>query len=192
MKKLILLLSVSLFFTFVANAQNFKPVKIGFSLGYTVPSDGGGGILADFEPAYRINDQIAVGLRVEVATMIRNIVGVSQANISANGSYTINGIYYLMNSDFRPYVGLGLGLYSLASFSLNSSTVTAAIGASNEFGFYPRVGVDIGHFNFNLDYNIIPSTPAQVIISSNTSDVKIKNSFLGIRVGFFLFGGKKK
>lgn len=188
MKKSILLIAALITMVTLANAQNFKPVKIGFDVGYTLPSDGGGGILFDFEPAYRINDAIAVGLRLESALMARN-VGATQGSVSANGSYTLNGIYYLSNSTFRPYVGLGLGLYSMASISV--STTAGSVAASSEFGVYPRIGIDIDHLNINLDYNIIPSTPADITVSSVPTQVDIKNSYLGIRIGFFLFGGRK-
>ncbi|HLF35965.1 MAG TPA: outer membrane beta-barrel protein [Cyclobacteriaceae bacterium] len=188
MRKIALLSAMLFVMATIVNAQNFKPIKIGFAVGYTAPSDGGGGILFDLEPAYRINDAIAVGLRLESAAMARN-VGDTKASVSANVSYTINGIYYFTNSNVRPYAGLGLGLYSLASVSVTTST--SGLAASNEFGLYPRLGIDLGHFNLNLDYNIIPSSEAIISTGTSPENIKIINSFLGIRIGFFVFGGKK-
>lgn len=163
-----------------ASAQEYKPFKLGLGLGYTMP-EGGGGILFDIEPAYRINDDIAVGLRLESAVMAKK-VGDDEASASANGSYTLNGQYYLSANKFRPYVGLGLGIFSIASVSM--ANTTGELDGGSEFGFYPRIGFDLGHFNVNLDYNIIPATKIE------GTDVEIKNSYLGIRFGAFIFGGK--
>ncbi len=182
MKKTLFIAIFSLF-VLGANAQDFKPFHVYIGLGYTMPADGGGGILFDVEPAYRLSDQIAVGLRWESAAMAK-VVGTSEASISAVGSWTLNGKYYFGTGGFRPYAGVGLGLFSLASVSADISG--AAVEAGSTFGFYPRLGFDAGHFNINLDYNIIGNT--QVAIS--TGDVEIKNSYLGIRIGAAIGGGR--
>ncbi len=186
------LMSTSLF------AQEYRSFGVHLGVGYAAPSDGGGGILAGLEPFYRINDQIAVGLRLESAAMAK-IVGTSEAEISAVGSYTLNGKYYFTESGFRPYVGLGLGIFSLGNVSSDisvngSSASSSEIAFGNEFGFYPRIGFDAGHFNFNIDYNIIGSTVAESLTvdsSGNTtiSQTDVKNSYIGIRIGAFIGGG---
>ena len=186
MKKIILL-SVLTLFVWSANAQDFKPFQLYLGLGYAMPADGGGGILVNIEPSYRINDQIAAGLRIESAAMAK-IVGESEAKLAGVGSYTVNGKYYLSNNSFRPYVGVGLGLYSLGSVQVDTNgTGSGSVSAGTTFGFYPRIGFDAGHFNLNLDYNIIGSTQVEFA----TDDSKIKNSYIGIRIGAFIFGGRK-
>lgn len=169
-----------------ASAQEYKPFKLGLGLGYTMPK-GGGGILFDIEPAYRVNDQIAVGLRFESAAMAKEVES-TEAKLSANTSYTLNGQYYLGSSNFRPYVGLGFGLFSLSSVGFDDTTFEVA--SESKFGFYPRIGFDVGHFNVNLDYNIIPATKFDIDTGAGIEEYEIKNSYLGIRVGAFIFGGK--
>lgn len=187
MKKILLSCAI-LLFAVAANAQEFKPFKLGLGLGYTVPSDGGGGILFDVEPAYRLSDEIAIGLRIEGAAFAR-VVGDSEGEVSTNSSYTLNGQYYLSNNTFRPYIGLGVGIYSIAAVSFSSTT--AEFGDESKIGFYPRVGFDLGHFNVNIDYNIIGATEETFDLGSgNTIETDIKNSYLGIRVGAFIFGGR--
>ncbi|WP_296620187.1 outer membrane beta-barrel protein [Marivirga sp.] len=188
MKKLFLLALVAVSINF-ANAQDYKPFQLYSGVGYAIPQ-GGGGILFDIEPAYRINDQISVGLRWEVAAMAR-VVGNQEASVSGTSSYTLNGKYYLENgSSFRPYVGAGLGAYGLASVS--TGTNGAAAGAETKIGFYPRIGFDWGHFNINIDYNFIPSSEIQgTDTNGNPATFDVANSYLGIRIGAFLFGGKK-
>jgi outer membrane protein W len=191
MKKIALSLLSMMLIASMASAQDYKPFKLGLGLGFAKPSDGGGGILFDLEPAYRINDDIAVGLRMESAIMAKISPDGSEASASANGSYTLNGQYYLTASKVRPYVGAGLGIFTLASISASDSN--AEVGGGAEFGFYPRLGVDIGHFNINLDYNIISASESVMLDGANGQVVtgKIKNSYLGIRIGGYFFGGKR-
>jgi outer membrane protein W len=187
MKKVFLL--PALFFLMLsAQAQDFKPFQLYLGLGYAMPSNGGGGILVNLEPAYRINDKIAAGFRIESAAMAR-VVGEQEAKIAGVGSYTVNGKYYLSNNNFRPYAGVGLGLYSLASVEVQTAGAgSAGVAAGTAFGFYPRIGFDAGHFNFNIDYNIIGST--QLEVTTDGAD-KIQNSYIGFRIGAFIFGGRR-
>ncbi|MBK6265079.1 outer membrane beta-barrel protein [Marivirga sp. S37H4] len=186
MKKVLLIL-VFVAAVSTVKAQEFKPFQLYLGLGYTIPT-GGGGILFDFEPAYRISDEIAVGLRMEAALMGR-VVGDTEASISGTTSYTVNGKYYFSNGKFRPYAGVGVGLFSLASVAANGNAAGAS--AESKIGFYPRLGFDLGHFNINLDYNIIPSSEAQGVDNNgNETTFDIKNSYMGIRIGAFIFGGR--
>ncbi|HCR54026.1 MAG TPA: hypothetical protein DIW27_06385, partial [Cytophagales bacterium] len=111
-----------------ASAQEYKPVKVGLGLGYASPGGDGakGGVLLYLEPAYRVNDALAIGLRLETAIMVRGATFTSggtsissDAEAKANASYTVNGQYYFSNNSFRPFAGVGLGIYSLASASVS-------------------------------------------------------------------------
>ena len=150
-------------------AREFKPFKVGIGIGYAVPGAGegaGGGFLAYLEPAYRATDQVAVGLRLEGAFMVRGVEGVNDQDVkgdaSSVASYSLNSQYYFNNSNVRPFVGAGLGLFSLAAAKFNTASGNDPglndVGAETRFGFYPRIGLDAGHFNLVLDYNVIPPT----------------------------------
>jgi hypothetical protein len=195
MKKVIYAFTLSLVITSMGYAQEFKKFKVGLGLGYAAAAGSGssGGVLVTLEPAYRLQDNFSVGLRLETALITR---GYSQTTTSASfdvaaiGSYTVNGQYYFSNNAFRPFAGLGLGLYSMAAvkadFSSGGSSGTVdAAAAESKFGFYPRIGFDYRHFTVSADYNIV----------SNTKDVsgagEFKNSYFGIRIGGFFGGGRK-
>lgn len=171
-----------------ALAQEYQAFRVGVGLGYAMASGSGskGGVLFNLEPGYRVTDQILLNLRIEGAVVGRGFANESSAemDVAAIASYTLNGQYYFNNNKFRPFVGAGIGSYSLASTSVSvnlggGDTETAVVAAASKFGFYPRVGFDSGHFTLALDYNIIPETNG------------IKNSYFGIRVGGFFGGGKK-
>lgn len=210
MKKLVLLLAFSVV-SLCTFAQDYKAFRWGLGLGYAAPGGGGegakGGVLLYTEPSYRVTDQIAVGLRFELAVMARVAVSgtssnsTAEAEVKANGSYTVNGQYYFGSSSFRPFAGAGFGVFALASAtgtaSANGSgTATSEVAGGTKVGFYPRVGFDVGHFTMNLEYNIIPKTEgiSQVVSGNGTitnQNVEIKNSYLGFKLGFFIGGGKK-
>lgn len=167
-------------------AQEYKAFRVGLGLGYANASGKGakGGVLWALEPGYRVNDQILANLRIEGAVIGRGYADETTASIdvAALGSYTLNGQYYFNNNKFRPFAGVGFGMYSLAAVSMTAGTnggSTQAVAAANKIGFYPRLGFDAGHFTLNLDYNIVPETAG------------IKNSYLGIRLGGFIGGGRK-
>lgn len=168
-----------------AFAQEFNPFRVGLGLGYASPSGKGAkaGILYYIEPGYRVSDQILANLRIEGAVIARGFAEEQSAelDVAALSSYTVNGQYYFNNNNFRPFAGLGLGIYSLAAVSIeaNQSGGDISEAATSKLGFYPRVGFDAGHFQFSLDYNIVPETSG------------VKNSYLGVRLGGFIGGGRR-
>lgn len=168
-----------------AIAQEYKAFRVGVGLGYALASGKGakGGVLFNIEPGYRVNDQILANLRIEGAVIGRGYADETSASVdvAALASYTLNGQYYFNNNSFRPFVGAGFGMYSLASASVTAGTGggSTAIAAATKFGFYPRIGFDAGHFMLSLDYNLVPETNG------------IKNSYIGIRFGGFFGGGRK-
>lgn len=194
---------------FSAGAQDFRNFRVGTGIGYAAPAGKGSksGVLFYLEPGYRINDRIIVGLRVEGAVMARtavvaNFSGVkAEGKVSANASYTVNGQYYFSDKVFRPFAGLGFGVYKMASVKLtgttSSSTSTSSeVSEGAKFGLYPRIGFDFTHLVFQIEYNLIPKTNATVVLtdtSGNTTTTTsvTKNNYLGVKLGFFLGGGKR-
>lgn len=178
-----------------AVAQKLKPFKVGIGIGYATPgttgAGAGGGALFYLEPAYRPSDNILIGLRLESAVIARGIKGVGDNDVSgdasSNVSYTLNAQYYFNDNYVRPFIGAGLGLFSLASVKFNTAAPDNSVNANEvkaetRFGFYPRIGIDAGHFNFTIDYNIVPKTDIP-----GTGEVR--NNYLAIRAGVSIGGG---
>ena len=172
--------------------REFKPFKVGVGTGFAVPGTGegaGGGFLLYLEPAYRATDQVLVGLRLEGAFIVRGIKGVANRDISGDAtsiaSYTLNSQFYFNNNRVRPFIGAGIGLFSMAAAKFNTAANDPGaddVGAETRFGFYPRLGLDASHFNLTLEYNVIPPTDVP-------TGGEVKNSFLGIKAGFSIGGG---
>lgn len=189
MKHKVILLSVLLAASVTLSAQDFRKFKVGLNLGYARPSGEGakGGVLFTLEPALNLSNHISIGLRIEGAVVASGVGDDLNADLETKGlkSYTLNGQYYFSSEKVRPFVGVGLGLYSLASTTFQvdgDSQLEFGVSAENKFGFYPRIGFDAGHFTMSADYNLIPAT--------EIGDLELKNSYLGIRIGLFIGGGK--
>ena len=176
-----------------ANAQDdeFKKFRVGFGVGYANPSGIGAksGVLLGFEPGYRVTDRLLLNLRCEWAVMVRGTVRNNDLAVDVNvvRSYTLNGQYYLnKNTKFRPFAGLGAGIYYLAALELDDNNSTLEVAeAENKFGFYPRIGFDAGHFTFNIDYNIVGKTKGEY-------ESVFRNNYIGVRISGFFGGGRKK
>jgi hypothetical protein len=180
---LLIMLAVSV------QGQGLKKFRVGITAGYAMPAGEGakGGVCIALEPSYRINDAFVVGLRAESAIIAR---GFSEAvpyldfQVTGLGSYTLNGQYYFKSDGFRPFAGLGFGLYVLDALEFEVDGVPIMVGESeSKFGFYPRLGFDAGHFTMLLEYNFVPPTKA------GTNE--IKNSYIGIKIGVNIGGGRK-
>lgn len=198
-----MLKKVSLFFValacaFAVNAQDqtFKKFRVGLAGGYAVPGGSGakGGVLINLEPAYRLQDKILVGIRFEGAVVARGFsseVGAS-GSASFSGSNSLFGQYYLSNNTFRPYVGLGVGMFSVTTAAVTASGTSGdSYGALDEskFGFFPKIGFDLGHFSMGIDFNLVGKSTLKSMTSSN--EITTKNNYVGIRIGGFFGGGRK-
>jgi outer membrane protein X len=184
MRKLtfVLALITSCFFA-GAQSTSYKPFKVDLAVGYAVPGGSGskGGVLFAVEPKYALNDNITLGLRLEAAATARASVDDNGekmvGSVKASGSYLLTGDYYFNTNKFRPFAGVGAGLFKLAAVDFNSST-ESDIQAGTKFGFAPRVGFEAGHFRAAIEYNAAGKTGT------------INNNYLGIKLGAFIGGGR--
>jgi hypothetical protein len=207
MKKLLVGILTLTSLTTMAQETIFKPFKVDVSFGYGIPGGKGakGGIIFAVEPKYAIKDEIAVGLRFEGAVLARTSIGAfnsvngtfeeGSSKVSAAGSYLLTGDYYFSNEKFRPFAGVGLGLYRVASAAVSLTTNgedASSVSGGNKFGGLIRAGFEAGHFRLGLEYNLIPktlgiSTTDQGITYTTPS---IKNGYFGIKFGAVIGGGR--
>ncbi|MDA0196604.1 MAG: acyloxyacyl hydrolase [Bacteroidetes bacterium] len=69
---------------------------------------------------------------------------------------TVVGYYFLSTPGVKPYFGLGLGPYFLTTYAVDpfGSGEEFKI-SSTEFGFMPKVGINVGSFDLGVSYHII-------------------------------------
>jgi len=182
----------------LVNAQEKGKFRVGLDLGYTVPMEGGGGMMFYLEPKYNIQDNMNIGLRIGAAAMLRDIVYYSNvdegsAKVSANVSYVLTYDYYFKTegSNFAPFVGGGLGWMRFASLEWETTA------DPEDFGFLAtrstiapviRAGFEASKFRLSLDYNFIPKS--DLVNSQGNVIGETGNAYLGIAIGFYVGGGK--
>jgi outer membrane protein X len=201
MKNKFLILAFGTLVSFSAMAQSgsdLKPFKVDVSLGYAIPGGKGakGGVLFAVEPKYAVISNLSVGLRMEAAVVARfsgyDAEGYpNEASVKASGSYLATGDYYFSdNYSFRPFAGAGAGIFSIASAKVNETE--AAVAAGSKFGGMIRGGIEMKHFRLGIEYNIVPSTKFTGLDENNqTTELKSKNSYLGIKLGVCIGGGPR-
>lgn len=202
MKKLFLVLVSGAILSFTAVAQEsgsaggLKPFKVDVSVGYAIPGGSGakGGVLFAIEPKYAVIPNLAVGLRMEGAVVARGYSGIENndevdVDVKASASYLLTGDYYFTdNYSFRPFGGVGGGIYSIAAAAITHNGSTASAGADTKFGGLVRAGFEAGHFRLGIEYNIVPTTK---LISTGSETVTSKNGYIGIKIGACIGGGRK-
>ena len=181
--------------------SKYKPFKVDLSTAWAIPQGSGAkaGLAFAIEPKYSIIDKFAVGLRLEWAVTARGWMApdgtTASANVSASGSYLATYDYYLPGLVFRPFVGGGTGIYNIASAAVTESNQNGTIveSAASKFGQMLRAGFEVGHFRMAFEYNIIGKSQAFATdgTTGTTTTIPAQNSYMAIKLGFFVGGGKR-
>ena len=187
-KVLLVALAIAMISASSVFGQSYKPFKVGLGLLYAVPSGegAGGGIGFYFEPKYNVNDKFDVGFLIEKALLVQLATDFTKETVSALASYSITGDYMLGTGKVRPFIGTGIGMYNLGSMDgitvdQNNNVVPGKITLGTKFGFSPRVGINLSHFQIELQYHLIMGQDADLI----------SKNYLGIKMGIEFGGGLK-
>ncbi|NLL28183.1 MAG: outer membrane beta-barrel protein [Bacteroidales bacterium] len=176
MKKFII--AISIFVGFLANPA-YSQLQLGAQLGPQIPiGDLGDAFNTSFglnvSGKYFIQDNMAVGLNLG-----KHWFGTGSSNASFS-SMPVTGLfeYYFGSSDFKPYVGMDLGLYiARGKVSWGGSSY-----ASSEayFGFAPKLG--FAYYISYISNNIAVTVDAKFHFM--TSDPMTE--YIGINFGIAL------
>ncbi len=170
--------------------------RFGFDLGYTVSDGRQGGMLA-LEPKYNIFGNLNIGLRIEAATLVKEIKGYGftvEADVALNGLYALTADYYFNhhNSSFAPFIGGGFGYATLArldtndeDFMNNNESIEDEIDINNKPVGIFRTGFEWGKLRVAAIYNLIGDSEAD-------NGVALANSYFGLSIGFYGGGGAWK
>lgn len=197
---LFLILSASASVIAQTGESVYKPFKVDVSLGYAIPGGSGakGGVLFAVEPKYAVASNISVGLRLESAVMVSGTSLTGDLNNStykaqASVSYLATGDYYFSTEDFKPFAGVGLGLYTTAGLKVNDGNGNNNnVSAETKFGEMVRAGFEYRHLRLGVEYNIVSKTTHPPSVTGGTDGYDITNSYLGIKLGVLIGGGKRK
>lgn len=199
MKKFLLLGLIALGGLFQMNAQEANKFRFDFDLGYAIPQGGGGGIALYLEPKWNIKDHMNVGLRLGAAGLAKELKttgNTTEGEIGANASYLGTYDYFFSDgsSSFVPFVGGGVGYYSVATVKFNDLDNGDDFNDSNDLkgsgkiGGMLRAGFNWGKFKVSLDYNLVGKSDLQDVDGNIIGTTK--NGYFGISLGVFAGGGK--
>lgn len=202
MKKILIV--IALLSSTFAQAQEYKPFKVNLSIGYANPTGSGlkGGLLMGIEPKYSVSQRIELGVRLEAALMVRGVeldnnYRTASGVVSGLSSALLTGNYLFGpygDSNFRPFVGVGLGIFSVSSggnVAFDQGQVKGELNVSdyNTIGGLIRAGLKVGHFVVSVDYNAVPNHTYR--LANTNLDFTTKSAYTGFRVGFDLGGGRR-
>jgi outer membrane protein W len=186
MMKKMFLLTTLIGFVMLANAQSdtYHAFKFDIGLGGALPSNGSGtqgGATFTLQPHYRLSDGFALGLRIEAAAIGYKNSSTGDVKISALASTCLSGEFYLSNNGFRPFIGGGVGAFDQETASgntndNNNSSGGTISGRTTNFGVYPVLGFEAGHFRMSVEYDVTGQN----------------NNYVALKIGAFFGGGRKK
>jgi hypothetical protein len=193
MKKIIVMFIMTLAFANGYSQEKGK-FRVGLDLGFVPARDGAGGMVS-IEPKYNLTDNRSIGLRFGGAGSFKDVQDnglLTSAKISAYSFLVGTYEYYFhrSGSSFAPYLGAGLGYYSLANVQVDDTANSTDINptVTGELGALVRAGFELGKFRMGLEYNLLPISDLE-----NLNKVEIgivSNTYLGLHLGFYLGGGK--
>jgi hypothetical protein len=182
-----------------AQAEHYDPIRVDSGLtGTYVSSNGRGGFGAMVEPKFLIDDHIAIGARVEAAVMFGGSfsnTGDTSIDMGAVGAVMAKGEYLVGNGGVRPFVGLGIGMFDIASQSISAGNMMASIDqkAGRYFGVAPQVGIDLGRVRLAVTYDAILGADIEVhqTVGGTMQTASYSQSYLGGELSF-RFGGARR
>ncbi len=211
MKKIIIVLSLFLLAaSYSAQAQySYKPFRLDIGMGLSFPNIGAGigaGVLFAIEPKYAVIPKVSVGMRMELNTLFsfqsypNSYYGYYSEyeyfEMKMSRSLLATCDYHFTTGTFRPFVGLGVGIYLLDGYTEAPDNYydddyyyyddgSYEIPSKVNFGGMIRAGFDVTHFRFALEYNY-----AGLNKNSRYSYGEMDYSYFAITVGGYI-GGKK-
>ncbi len=180
-------------------AQRAGGFRYQMDLGLAMPKGGGIGALVNMEPQILLKNNLALGLRLGVAALAKDVTYYSiqedyNGEISANASIAGTLNYYLNKGKSRvsPYIGGGFGYYALSSVKIDDSDFgdgeVGNLEASFAWAPMVRAGVELGKFRLGAEYNFVPSSDLQNVSGQVIGEAV--NEYFGFTLGFFIGGGK--
>ena len=178
-------------------AQEINPFKINVSVGYAVITGRGasGGVLYSIEPKYAVTPRLDLGLRYEQAFLVRGLAGDAitqnaQGPTAPFSSYLLTATHYFSGFRIRPFVGVGAGMFSIASAGSvqtirNQTPVYLRLTGYTTLGGLVRVGLKTDHFVASVEYNAVPHHT----YTASDEDFTTASSYVGFRIGFDVGGG---
>ena len=182
-----------------AESETYEPIRVdaGITASRTAISDrNGGGIVVEIKAM--AHDQLAIGGRVEIALMFGGSIGDDNTDVdfALAASALVKGEYYLGRDHIRPFVGLGIGAYTIGGQSISTGPGTAGVDqrAGRYIGVAPQIGIDLGRLRLAATYNAILGAQLEVrqMVGTVEQVDTFSQNYLSLEMSFQFGGGRKK
>lgn len=195
--KRVLSVLIALLVVQTAFSQQAGRFRYQMDFGFAAPKNGGIGALVHVEPQVLVMDNLALGLRMGVTGMAKDVTyfeipddyeGELAANLSVSG---IANYYFKLNKgNLAPFVGAGFGYYALSNIDIEGNGFDDAENLEANFAWAPmvRMGVELNKFRIGAEYNFVPSSNLQNISGDVIGEAT--NSYFAFTLGFFVGGGR--
>jgi hypothetical protein len=185
-KKLLFIALVAM--PLISSSQTYRKIFLAFDLGVPFGQNSGIGSIS-IEPSYRINDKMSAGFRIKHNGLVSMTGGSNPFVASLGVSYQ-----YYLPVKYRVFVGGGLAVFNPSNNFLVGNTDT--MNERNRLGFFPRIGIDLGHFRLMAEYNYVGNMTEYINTSGNGGIPggyfkSIEKNYFNLKFGFFIGGGKK-
>lgn len=182
------------------HAQTKGKFRTDLDVGLMFPSGGGLGMSVDVEPKYNLASNMNLGLRLSSGAAVQEMDSSSKNTLKEERTTVVTSIigtydYYFnrLNTSTIPYIGAGLGYFSLINAQAKSGTSLndfKHLDHESRLGGMLRLGIETGKFRFGVDYHLIPKTKIQSISGSTLGYQN--NNYFTFHFGLFIGGGKWK
>lgn len=195
--KRVLSVLIALLVVQTAFSQQAGRFRYQMDFGFAAPKNGGIGALVHVEPQVLVMDNLALGLRMGVTGMAKDVTyfeipddyeGELAANLSVSG--TANYYFKLNKGNLAPFVGAGFGYYALSNIDVEGNGFDDAKNLEANFAWAPmvRMGVELNKFRIGAEYNFVPSSNLQNVSGEVIGEAT--NSYFAFTLGFFVGGGR--
>jgi outer membrane protein X len=141
------------------------------------------------------NDHVAIGGRVGFDAMFGGHVGRDNLplDVTMAACALLKGEYLFGTGSVRPFVGLGGGLYTIGSHSIDAGPNTQGIHTKvgDYFGIAPQLGLDLGRVRVAMTYNAIVGAGIDVHDTVGTTEMttSVSQNYLSLELAFRFDGG---
>lgn len=172
-----------------AEAEHYEQIRVDVGMtGAIVPSTDGSGVGFIAEIKANLHDHVSVGGRVDLSVLFGGQIDDEELPFGMSAAGLVKGEYLLGIGAVRPFVGFGVGLYSMASHTFGDDGFATATG--NYFGVAPGVGIDLGRLRLAATFNAILGTSVEYVRQDGSVDNR-SQSYLSLEVSFRFGGGRK-
>ena len=183
----------------LAQSEHYEDIRVdGGVIGSSVSVSDRSGAGMAVEIKGMAHDNIAIGGRVEVSMMFGGVVGTDEAplDFAMAASGVLKAEYLLGTAMIRPFVGFGVGGYTIGSQTIEAGPDRSGISSrtGRYFGVAPQAGIDIGRVRVAATYNAILGAYLELeqSIGGVQQTTKLSQNYLSLEVSFRFAGGRKQ